>query len=339
MLKLDRAEQLISGLGGEKDRWTEAAHALRSQFNSLTGDMLVRALGAASQEAGGAHSCPPHLLRIVAVAAPGQPSSRTVGAAPVGDLSVSFLFLCLCALPAGVCRGHQLPGRLHRALPRRGGGLLAVRLQGGECAALAEGLPARAAHPQQVSEDALMLRSSAPAPLRHSRNMSPDAEPASAGQHPDQRALQPQRRAGRPRQGAHRRGNSKTTGQWRIARVPQCVRVLCRVHMAQVRAWVIDGLPNDSFSIDNAIMLSNGRRWPLCIDPQKQANKWIKNMEQDRRLVVGGGGVGAPACARALSDRRAAGTLGGLVCEGGEGKQASMRGQKRGAGSAPCGEL
>lgn len=34
-LKLDRAEQLISGLGGEKDRWTEAAHALRSQFNGL----------------------------------------------------------------------------------------------------------------------------------------------------------------------------------------------------------------------------------------------------------------------------------------------------------------
>ncbi len=42
IVKLDRAEQLINGLGGEKDRWTEAAHALRTQFHGLTGDVLVR---------------------------------------------------------------------------------------------------------------------------------------------------------------------------------------------------------------------------------------------------------------------------------------------------------
>ena len=36
----------------------------------------------------------------------------------------------------------------------------------------------------------------------------------------------------------------------------------------KIRAWVISGLPNDSFSIDNAIMLANARRWPLMIDPQ-----------------------------------------------------------------------
>ena len=33
-------------------------------------------------------------------------------------------------------------------------------------------------------------------------------------------------------------------------------------------------LPNDSFSIDNAIMLERSNRWPLMIDPQNQANKW-----------------------------------------------------------------
>ena len=27
-------------------------------------------------------------------------------------------------------------------------------------------------------------------------------------------------------------------------------------------------LPNDAFSIDNAIILKNSRRWPLMIDPQ-----------------------------------------------------------------------
>jgi dynein heavy chain len=43
----------------------------------------------------------------------------------------------------------------------------------------------------------------------------------------------------------------------------------------KIRGWVIDGLPNDSFSIDNAIALTNARRWPLCIDPQKQVRfRW-----------------------------------------------------------------
>jgi dynein heavy chain len=44
-----------------------------------------------------------------------------------------------------------------------------------------------------------------------------------------------------------------------------------------IRAWNIDGLPNDSFSIDNGIIISHARRWPLMIDPQMQANKWVKN--------------------------------------------------------------
>ena len=36
----------------------------------------------------------------------------------------------------------------------------------------------------------------------------------------------------------------------------------------KIRDWTIDGLPNDSFSIDNGIMMSKARRWPLLIDPQ-----------------------------------------------------------------------
>jgi dynein heavy chain len=31
---------------------------------------------------------------------------------------------------------------------------------------------------------------------------------------------------------------------------------------------------------------SNSRRWPLMIDPQGQANKWIKNMEKPKNLHV-----------------------------------------------------
>jgi dynein heavy chain, axonemal len=53
-----------------------------------------------------------------------------------------------------------------------------------------------------------------------------------------------------------------------------------------VRAWTIHGLPNDAFSIDNGIIVSAARRWPLMIDPQKQANKWIKAMEASADLRV-----------------------------------------------------
>jgi len=45
----------------------------------------------------------------------------------------------------------------------------------------------------------------------------------------------------------------------------------------RIREWLLQGLPNDSFSIDNAIMVDHARRWPLMIDPQGQANKWVKN--------------------------------------------------------------
>ena len=36
---------------------------------------------------------------------------------------------------------------------------------------------------------------------------------------------------------------------------------------------MVQGLPNDSVSVDNAIMVTNGRRWPLMIDPQCQATR------------------------------------------------------------------
>ncbi|KAM9486846.1 dynein axonemal heavy chain 7-like [Clarias gariepinus] len=54
----------------------------------------------------------------------------------------------------------------------------------------------------------------------------------------------------------------------------------------KIRSWNIAGLPSDSFSIDSAIIISNARRWPLMIDPQGQANKWVKNMEKDNNLFV-----------------------------------------------------
>uniref|UniRef100_A0A7N5JRQ9 Dynein axonemal heavy chain 3 n=1 Tax=Ailuropoda melanoleuca TaxID=9646 RepID=A0A7N5JRQ9_AILME len=54
----------------------------------------------------------------------------------------------------------------------------------------------------------------------------------------------------------------------------------------KIRAWQIAGLPIDSFSIDNGIIVSNSRRWALMIDPQGQANKWVKNMEKANKLSI-----------------------------------------------------
>jgi dynein heavy chain len=39
--KLERAEALIGGLGGEKTRWTQAAKDLGVQYENLTGDVLI----------------------------------------------------------------------------------------------------------------------------------------------------------------------------------------------------------------------------------------------------------------------------------------------------------
>ncbi|CAL1134249.1 unnamed protein product [Cladocopium goreaui] len=53
----------------------------------------------------------------------------------------------------------------------------------------------------------------------------------------------------------------------------------------KIRQWVIDYLPNDALSIDNAIILDNSRRWPLMIDPQMQANKWTKKSNPDIKAL------------------------------------------------------
>ena len=54
----------------------------------------------------------------------------------------------------------------------------------------------------------------------------------------------------------------------------------------QIRDWNLAGLPRDALSTDNAIIMSRSSRWPLMIDPQGQANKWIRNMEAHRSVEV-----------------------------------------------------
>ncbi|KAJ3125643.1 Dynein heavy chain 6, axonemal, partial [Physocladia obscura] len=55
---------------------------------------------------------------------------------------------------------------------------------------------------------------------------------------------------------------------------------------AVVRDWNIQGLPADQLSTENGILVTRGRRWPLMIDPQGQANRWIRAMEGTNLKIV-----------------------------------------------------
>ncbi|KAK9870895.1 hypothetical protein WA026_009851 [Henosepilachna vigintioctopunctata] len=53
-----------------------------------------------------------------------------------------------------------------------------------------------------------------------------------------------------------------------------------------IRFWQLNGLPRDYLSTENAVLVSCSKRWPLFIDPQGQANKWVKNMEKNNGLAI-----------------------------------------------------
>ena len=54
----------------------------------------------------------------------------------------------------------------------------------------------------------------------------------------------------------------------------------------EIRDWTIKGLPTDVFSLSNAIIMKNHLKYSLVIDPQIQANKYLKNREKENRLSV-----------------------------------------------------
>ena len=48
-----------------------------------------------------------------------------------------------------------------------------------------------------------------------------------------------------------------------------------------VREWIANELPNDDYSVENVLMLSNSLKYSICIDPQGQAYRWLLNTYPD----------------------------------------------------------
>lgn len=85
----------------------------------------------------------------------------------------------------------------------------------------------------------------------------------------------------------------KALGKWAeecmLRSIPVTPRFLLSESLGDpmtIRAWEIAGLPNDPYSVDSGVLCYSSRRFPLIIDPQKQASRWIRNMERGNNLRV-----------------------------------------------------
>ncbi|XP_053596859.1 dynein axonemal heavy chain 6 [Microplitis demolitor] len=54
----------------------------------------------------------------------------------------------------------------------------------------------------------------------------------------------------------------------------------------KICTWNIFGLPKDNVSTENALLVTQTRRWPLLIDPQEQGYRWIRNMELENDIKI-----------------------------------------------------
>lgn len=86
---------------------------------------------------------------------------------------------------------------------------------------------------------------------------------------------------------------AKMCDQWRtaeaemgLARTEGADLVSTLSDAVQVRAWQISGLPKDAMSTENACIVKYSERWPLFIDPQAQANNWIRSKEGDKLVTM-----------------------------------------------------
>jgi dynein heavy chain len=65
-----------------------------------------------------------------------------------------------------------------------------------------------------------------------------------------------------------------------------CNPLLILTNEKEIAQWRSNKLPADRVSTENASIVTNSARWPLVIDPQLQAIKWISDKEKDRELEI-----------------------------------------------------
>jgi dynein heavy chain len=73
---------------------------------------------------------------------------------------------------------------------------------------------------------------------------------------------------------------------YQIPHTPNATIITVLADPVEIRSWNIAGLPSDTLSTENGIIVSKSRRWPLMIDPETQANRWVKNMEKGNGIDV-----------------------------------------------------
>merc|ERR1719238_453600 len=90
--------------------------------------------------------------------------------------------------------------------------------------------------------------------------------------------------------------------QWReqltqaaLAHTEGCDIVQTMNDPVQLRMWQLSGLPTDNLSTQNGIMMDRARRWSLLIDPQGQANRYIRNQGKDKEMCANSMDVTKPS--------------------------------------------
>ncbi|MGH0136030.1 UNVERIFIED_CONTAM: hypothetical protein FKN15_058794 [Acipenser sinensis] len=271
--KLERAEKLIGGLGGEKTRWSKAADDLQNTYDNLTGDVLISVgviayLGAFT--AAFRQECTKSWTQLCKVVAPKK--ARLAEA----QLSLAETMALLNHKRAELKEVEDRLAALQLTFREKTEEKAQLEIQVDLCAKKLEraekligGLGGEKTRWSKAADDLQNTYDNLTGDVLISVGVIAYLGAFTA---------------------AFRQECTKSWTQLcKSKQIPCCDDFSLSKTLGdpiKIRAWNIAGLPTDAFSIDNGVIVGNSRRWPLMIDPQGQANKWVKNSEKESNLSV-----------------------------------------------------